>query len=218
MVHTAPIYSYSKSKGAFIGVTLEGTIILTRKKTNEAFYGAGVTATDLLTGVIRPPPVADSLYRMLDIKFGELAARTPSRKAAGEKESYDVSLEKDNTSTPLPKATVLDGGGGSDSFPPPHYSSQATIGTPHYSSQDTIGKRSTPSTETNADKRKVPPLPPKKQIRKCLALYDYKSGVDGDLSFTKGDVIWISKEMGEWFEGKKNGEKGIFPSNYVSLE
>jgi hypothetical protein len=213
LVHTAPIYSYSKSKGAFIGVTLEGTIILTRKKTNEAFYGAGVTATDLLTGVIRPPPVADSLYRMLDIKFGELAARTPpSRKAAGENESV-VSLEKDNISTPLPKATVLDGGG-SDSFPPPHYASQATLGTLHYSSQDTIGKSSTPSTET----RKVPPLPPKKQIRKCLALYDYKSGVDGDLSFTKGDVIWISKEMGEWFEGKKNGEKGIFPSNYVSLD
>ena len=72
LVHAAPIYSYSKSKGVFVGVTLEGTLILTRKKTNAKFYGSSVTAHDLLSGKIPAPAQAEPFYRMLNIKFGHL--------------------------------------------------------------------------------------------------------------------------------------------------
>ena len=55
-----------------MGVTLEGTLILTRKKTNARFYGSSVTAHDLLEGSVRPPAQAEPFYRMLNIKFGHL--------------------------------------------------------------------------------------------------------------------------------------------------
>ncbi|XP_073258737.1 intersectin-1-like [Porites lutea] len=48
----------------------------------------------------------------------------------------------------------------------------------------------------------------------CVALYDY-TGEAGDLSFTAGDVIKVHKDEGEWWEGSCNGEKGLFPANYV---
>ena len=48
----------------------------------------------------------------------------------------------------------------------------------------------------------------------CVALYDY-SGEAGDLSFIAGDVIQVHKDEGEWWEGSCNGEKGLFPANYV---
>ncbi|CAI2173326.1 5938_t:CDS:2 [Funneliformis geosporum] len=46
----APLYSYSKSKGLFAGVSVEGTIIIERKDANKEFYGDDVSVEDLLTG------------------------------------------------------------------------------------------------------------------------------------------------------------------------
>ena len=68
----APIYSYSKSKGVFAGVSLEGTLILTRKKANRLFYGPNTSAKDLLSGKIAPPTQAEPLYRVLNDRFATL--------------------------------------------------------------------------------------------------------------------------------------------------
>ncbi|CAO3569776.1 unnamed protein product [Mortierella alpina] len=62
----AAIYSYSKTKGLFAGVSIEGSVIIERKDANEAFYRQKVTAADLLSGAITPPPQADILYRALN--------------------------------------------------------------------------------------------------------------------------------------------------------
>ncbi|KAF9928001.1 hypothetical protein BGZ67_007204, partial [Mortierella alpina] len=43
----AAIYSYSKTKGLFAGVSIEGSVIIERKDANEAFYRQKVTAADL---------------------------------------------------------------------------------------------------------------------------------------------------------------------------
>ncbi|KAF9091624.1 hypothetical protein BGX23_005013 [Mortierella sp. AD031] len=64
----AAIYSYSKSKGLFAGVSIEGSVIVERKDANEAFYRQKVTAAELLSGSITPPPQADILYRALNSK------------------------------------------------------------------------------------------------------------------------------------------------------
>ena len=48
----------------------------------------------------------------------------------------------------------------------------------------------------------------------CIALYAY-NGEAGDLNFKEGDVISITKSDGDWWEGVLNGQKGIFPANYV---
>ena len=42
------IYSYSRSKGAFAGVSLKGTVISTDKKANHAYYGQFLKAKDIL--------------------------------------------------------------------------------------------------------------------------------------------------------------------------
>ncbi|GJJ70993.1 SH3 domain-containing YSC84-like protein 1 [Entomortierella parvispora] len=64
----AAIYSYSKTKGLFAGVSIEGSVIVERKDTNEAFYRQPYTAAQLLSGVVPPPPEAEVLYRALDLK------------------------------------------------------------------------------------------------------------------------------------------------------
>ena len=61
----AMIYSYSRSKGAFAGASVEGTILLTRRDVNEAFYNKPVTARELLSGDVSPPKSASALYREL---------------------------------------------------------------------------------------------------------------------------------------------------------
>ncbi|KAI7851386.1 hypothetical protein BDC45DRAFT_516419 [Circinella umbellata] len=70
--HIAAVYSYSKTRGLFAGVSLEGSIILTRNDANEKFYGKRVTAKELLNGSVTPPPEADPLYRALGAKFNSL--------------------------------------------------------------------------------------------------------------------------------------------------
>ena len=42
------IYSYSRSKGAFAGISLKGAVISTDKKANHAYYGQFLKAKDIL--------------------------------------------------------------------------------------------------------------------------------------------------------------------------
>ncbi|MEW6272780.1 MAG: lipid-binding SYLF domain-containing protein [Thermodesulfobacteriota bacterium] len=62
----AAIYSYSRSQGLFAGVSLEGTVIVTRDGENEEYYGRAVTPDEILTGKVRPPKSANALIRTLE--------------------------------------------------------------------------------------------------------------------------------------------------------
>jgi len=44
----ADIFSFSRSKGAFAGIALDGAVISTRDKWNNAYYGKAVTPVDIL--------------------------------------------------------------------------------------------------------------------------------------------------------------------------
>jgi lipid-binding SYLF domain-containing protein len=57
----AAIYSYSRSKGLFAGVSLEGAVIATRKGANDRYYGRPVTAQEILQGRISPPAGSGNL-------------------------------------------------------------------------------------------------------------------------------------------------------------
>uniref|UniRef100_A0AAQ5ZHK3 Intersectin 2b n=1 Tax=Amphiprion ocellaris TaxID=80972 RepID=A0AAQ5ZHK3_AMPOC len=48
-----------------------------------------------------------------------------------------------------------------------------------------------------------------------VALYTYESPERGDLTFSEGDVILVSKREGEWWNGSIGDRTGVFPSNYV---
>ena len=61
----AAIYTYSKSKGLFIGASLEGAVIGTRNGANERYYGHPVNPSDILHGRVPAPAGAANLRAAL---------------------------------------------------------------------------------------------------------------------------------------------------------
>ncbi|KAI0712512.1 hypothetical protein C8Q76DRAFT_735003 [Earliella scabrosa] len=70
LAHPAPMFSYSKSKGLFAGLSLEGTVLIERKDANKDFYGSAVPARDILSGRVPPPEVASKLYEVIEAAEG----------------------------------------------------------------------------------------------------------------------------------------------------
>ena len=72
--------------------------------------------------------------------------------------------------------------------------------------------------QTNFDK--PPPPPPKEPSYPVyVGKYDYDSRTDDDLSFKKGDLMYIiSTDEGDWWfaRSKDTGKEGYIPSNYVA--
>ncbi|EXJ93177.1 hypothetical protein A1O3_01734 [Capronia epimyces CBS 606.96] len=64
----AGIFAYSKTKGLFAGVSLEGSVLIERRDANEKMYNGRVTAAQLLDGAVRAPPAADPLMRVLNTR------------------------------------------------------------------------------------------------------------------------------------------------------
>ena len=69
-------YSYSKTKGLFGGVSIEGSVIVERQDANAIAYNDNVTAQMLLTGAVPPLPWADGLIKTLKL----LASSEPNPK------------------------------------------------------------------------------------------------------------------------------------------
>ncbi|OCK80915.1 DUF500-domain-containing protein [Lepidopterella palustris CBS 459.81] len=73
----AGIFSYSKTKGLFAGVSLEGSAIIERRDANEKLYGRRWTARELLSGQVAVPPAAEPLMRVLNSRvFSGVAGAT----------------------------------------------------------------------------------------------------------------------------------------------
>ena len=60
------VFAYSKSKGLFAGVSVEGSAILERREANRKFYGDNCTSKMILSGRVKVPPAADPLLRILE--------------------------------------------------------------------------------------------------------------------------------------------------------
>ena len=65
MTLQAAMYTYSRSQGAFAGVSLQGAVIATRDEANAEFYGKKVSARDILSGKVKPPAGAKQLQQVL---------------------------------------------------------------------------------------------------------------------------------------------------------
>ncbi|TDL22189.1 DUF500-domain-containing protein [Rickenella mellea] len=70
LAHPAPMFSYSKSKGLFAGLSLEGTVLIERKDANKDFYGSPIPARDILGGRVPPPEIASRLYEIIEAAEG----------------------------------------------------------------------------------------------------------------------------------------------------
>jgi lipid-binding SYLF domain-containing protein len=62
----AEIYSYSRSRGLFAGVALEGAALQIDNKSNAAFYGKiGITPADIFTNKAREVPAAATEFKQV---------------------------------------------------------------------------------------------------------------------------------------------------------
>jgi lipid-binding SYLF domain-containing protein len=60
------IISYSRAKGLYAGVSLEGAVVATRDALNQAYYGKLVTPTDILINRAVTNPHAIGLIQSVD--------------------------------------------------------------------------------------------------------------------------------------------------------
>jgi SH3 domain-containing YSC84-like protein 1 len=60
------VLTYSRSKGAFAGVSLEGAKMDTDNDANKALYGKDISAKEIVTGSEAVPPAAKPLVDLLD--------------------------------------------------------------------------------------------------------------------------------------------------------
>jgi lipid-binding SYLF domain-containing protein len=107
------VFSYSKTKGLFAGVSLEGSAIVERREANRKFYGDNCKARNILSGQVEPPPGADPLMRVLESRvfnnrfvddlnysdddyyndipddFSDSSSSVPGRRRANSRRNYD---------------------------------------------------------------------------------------------------------------------------------
>ncbi|KAI5951888.1 hypothetical protein KGF54_004963 [Candida jiufengensis] len=60
------VFAYSKTKGLYAGISLEGSAIIERREANRKFYGQQCKARNILAGQVDAPPACDSLMRVLN--------------------------------------------------------------------------------------------------------------------------------------------------------
>ncbi|KAF2194008.1 DUF500-domain-containing protein [Zopfia rhizophila CBS 207.26] len=90
----AGIFSYSKTKGLFAGVSLEGSGIIERRDANEKLYGRRWTARELLSGQVPVPPAAEPLMRVLNSRvFAGVAGNTSADAMYNDIPVYDDAHE-----------------------------------------------------------------------------------------------------------------------------
>ena len=82
---SAEILSYSRSRGAFVGVTLNGSTLRSDDKDNAAIYGKAVSHEDILMGRVKPPASAGVLYSSLNKYSPTSNANTMEKKTTGER-------------------------------------------------------------------------------------------------------------------------------------
>jgi len=69
IVMTAEILSYSRNKGLFAGVSLEGSTLRSDGSANEKLYGQKLSARDIIRrGKVKNPPSAEELVAILNKK------------------------------------------------------------------------------------------------------------------------------------------------------
>ncbi|KAH9811626.1 hypothetical protein DFH28DRAFT_900373 [Melampsora americana] len=194
----AAMYSYSKTKGAFAGISIEGSAIFERQDCNVKAYGSNVTSTALLSGQIDQPDFAMDLIQTLTSKAGGMTEYV-DRNPRSSSDEFDRDFSHDPESNASWRESGRDSVTRNFESPPP---SRGTYEFGDSNPFATAGKR---EEKSNMLKK-----------RKAMAVYDFKPTEEGDLGFQKGDMIKIeSKIDDDWWTGSIGMRKGIFPRNRV---
>ncbi|KAL2264663.1 hypothetical protein VTJ83DRAFT_7173 [Remersonia thermophila] len=241
----AGIFSYSKTRGLFAGVSLEGSAIIERKDANAKMYSRHISARELLQGAVPPPPEADPLLVVLNsrIFLGQGGVSAPgvmddrmyndipiydddrdevvwgNRSAQQPRDEYGrprrSSTWQDDIYDP-PSSRGLGSGGGGGFGGGGGYASRAAT---FYDGDLAAAAAAKP--KKAAPSRPTAPKPAykaKDDLPQVVAKFDFTAEQEGDLGFKKGDVITVLKKTdstNDWWTGRIGLRTGIFPSNYV---
>ncbi|KAH0257368.1 DUF500-domain-containing protein, partial [Aureobasidium melanogenum] len=241
----AGIFAYSKTKGLFAGISLEGSAMIERRDANEKMYNRRVTARALLEGAVPVPPQAEPLMRVLNSRIfaGNAAAQGDAmyNDIPVYDESHDDVIWQGRRGTAHGEGVRTDRTG-SGSFGGP--SRASTWQDDVYDKQPSYGRANPSEIEASrarsnsafadqgdysySDRKPSRPSAPKPnfgdvktpQPGQAIAKFTFDPDQPGDLGFKKGDIITIVKKSdssNDWWTGRIGSREGIFPSNYVEL-
>ncbi|EMR71927.1 putative sh3 domain-containing protein [Eutypa lata UCREL1] len=244
----AGIFSYSKTKGLFAGVSLEGSGIVERRDANEKLYGHRFTAAQLLTGAVPSPPQAQPLMTVLNSRVFSGLGRHAD--ATNTSMYNDVPIYDDRHDGVVwgdnhggRNGSTDNGGFGRPTRAstwndnvyeaPPRTGPAATtfddIETHQHQARDRPASMSATGflAEKTGPSRPAAPKPnfaSKQALLKkseAVALFNFDADQPGDLAFKKGEVITVLKKTesdNDWWTGMIGSRHGIFPSNYVRMK
>jgi lipid-binding SYLF domain-containing protein len=97
MSNVKPVWVYTKSRGLYGGLTVDGTVIKERPETNADFYGAKITGEQILKGEVVPqdgatkwPVAATQLNEILRMAEGKTADSTVLQEISNEPTPGDL--------------------------------------------------------------------------------------------------------------------------------
>ncbi|KAJ1718131.1 hypothetical protein LPJ61_006825, partial [Coemansia biformis] len=136
----APVLSYSRSKGLFIGISLEGTVLVERSGANKDAYGRPVKPQELLDGLVPPPPMADCLYRALNMRIPRVTTDYNTPPVSDATGPYaPTSFYGDSAYGSSVAAGAGAGIGAAASTSGPSYLNQSITETSHHSAPGSVG-------------------------------------------------------------------------------
>ncbi|KAH9491470.1 SH3 domain-containing YSC84-like protein 1 [Bulinus truncatus] len=237
----AAIYTYSKTKGIFAGISVEGSALIERKDANKKFYGREIRAHQILSGEVDAPEECKDLYDVLQehkefaVQAALKVARTQSIKFANR---FEESSSRDQPnfkpppaedwhrhskkSSPTSKRKI--------SATASNSSSRSSSSTPSNPKNDPWSSPTGASVQTKifdpwagVDDIHLPQASLTQSYHiptfNVQAELPFKGELSCDLSFKAGDIIQVTtstKDQDDWWEGIDcSGKKGIFPANYV---
>ncbi|KAJ7630591.1 hypothetical protein FB45DRAFT_915962 [Roridomyces roridus] len=140
-------YSYSKTRGLFGGLSVEGSVIVEREDANVQAYGQKVTAKLLLGGAVDPPSWASNLTKTLDACTG---LRGTNRWVSEPGPDQGYAFATPTTEVPPSQLRKKRKGDKSD-FPPASWGEQRESGSFFSEQVDNASLRATPEWNWDAD-------------------------------------------------------------------
>lgn len=216
----AGIFSYSKTRGLFAGVSLEGSAIIERRDANEKLYGQRYTAQQLLSGTVRPPPQAAPLMNVLTTR-----AFNGTRQGSFDDGMYnDVPVygedHGNNSGYNNAQNNGYYGAGNefgdrkrSNTWQDDVYDRPAGVSRSNTIANDDYEYRDRPASTGSGFKKPAPPPPkgPKPtmgQKNQAVAQFAFDGEQSGDLSFKKGEIITVLKKTdseNDWWYVSRTG-------------
>jgi hypothetical protein len=100
----APAWAYTKSKGFYAGIALDGTVVIERNDENERFYGRKVKAAELIRGDVDRPlrsMAVDRLIAAIEMAEGKYRHLPPGH-GPGPRPAENVATQERGRPTPEP--------------------------------------------------------------------------------------------------------------------